>query len=289
MKTKNKVLLYTTTKVIESFKNNFPGEMRKIHLYKMMYLLKLDLEKIGIATKMPYYWYKYGPLLDVNTFYHETKVPFYEFSPMGSHFVNKPTNPAEMTLPKKEMESIDETIDLLINQINQKLDFIPKSLDDPLTEVLLATTYETAPYEFQPVFRKFKNSLKNEYYGHPMHLFKSLTKLFPEDDFENILDLYLEWETVVDIALDMNDLKFIEQLNTPFWEAFCYQMAPIKNENLMQSTINSRIEDIVIEIPLKKETLYKLSSFFYKNLKENSPQSIEDVNKYYKILRENDF
>jgi len=222
VKMSNDLLLYATKKTIDNFNDKFKIDMQDIHLYKSLYLLKREFDDEGINLRLPYYWYYMGPLMDIPSFKAETGVSFNEFAPYwpaGDHTLVSPTIDIENP---RDKETIDDKIFGLMERIDKGKDLVHPKIKDPVKEWLLDSVYDFAPYAFQKTFRKFELSFSIPDYADSEEMYNLLVRQFPEDDFENISDLYLEWENVIGQALEMGKKDFIIGINRSFWTAFCH-------------------------------------------------------------------
>lgn len=59
-------------------------------------------------------------------------------------------------------------------------------------------------------------------YENALLLFDKLVSEFPDDKYQEMMDLFLEWETIIDLSFEMKKYSYIEDINKPFWRAFSY-------------------------------------------------------------------
>ena len=283
----NDFLLYVTKKTVDTFKAEVTEtEMSEFHLYKMLYIIHERLFEKGIDIELPYMWYRLGTIPYSPAFQEVAGVSLNYFSNQwtlektGKHLITSPN--VKIPTPSNN-EEINNEIDALISEIKRK---DKKQIIQHLSE----RTYNYAPYSFQRTFKIFEESLTIENYSDSKTVFKKLIKEFPEDEFEEIFDLYLEWETVVATSFEIEEYNVIQEINLPFWNAFCYPLS-IKHNNLPNKYIASLLSLSKKGIPREEEKIFTTSSEFYKSISdvEITPQSIEDINKLNKLMRDDYF
>lgn len=216
-KMNNKMLLYVTQRSVEVFQNEI-GEMPEFHLYKILFLIQQELLKSEINIHLPYYWYFKGPLLSVPGFYKQTGVSFDLFFPPSNW--SKKTK--FVTNPNIEIEEPDQK-----DKINNAIDIVIGSICGMSTSsssTYLATeVYKYAPNSFQRNFKKFEKMVDHDGdYENALLLFDKLVSEFPDDKYQEMMDLFLEWETIIDLSFEMKKYSYIEDINKPFWRAFSY-------------------------------------------------------------------
>jgi hypothetical protein len=281
----NEFLLYVTHKAADTFKTEINGiDMVEFHLYKVLYLLYERLYQKGIDIELPYMWYYQGTMLYPPAFQDVAGVSFNYFSNSwvkgkeGKHLISVPN--LSLPIPTNK-EQIDNEISALIGQIKKQ------NSKDQIYEYLTQNVYEYAPYDFQRTFKSFEASIKIEDYSNSKHLFKKLIKEFPEDDFKEIFDLYLEWEAMTALAFEMEEYEYIKEINLPFWHAFCHILC-IEHNNLTKNHINRLKELAAKNVPCEEDKIFNIKTNFYKTAQgfEISSQNIKDVNTLNKMIRE---
>ena len=272
----NKILLYVTKTAAEKYIKKF-GQMRDIQLYKILFLIQQELLKKQIDMHLPYYWYLKGPLLDVSGFHTQTGVSFTLFSPSkwdgSKKLIAVPSLVVEE--PQKK-EIIDQSIDFIIDSIPNK---------STATQYLLDEVYKYAPNPFQRSFLKFNSSIHYEDYEKAKEIFRKMIKEFPRSKFEKMTELFMEWETTIDVAFEIGKLDVIKGITDAFWKAFCLELSVMEHENLTKEQEQRLIERLDKEYPLEEKTVYDLCSQFYLSLDDSDfpEESIHDRNGLNKL------
>jgi len=238
----NNILLYVTQSSIDKFNSKF-GKMEEFHLYKVLFLVQQELFKYDIDFKLPYYWYFHGPLLNVQGFYYQTGVSFDKFSPnWKQHPPKYVINPQICVGDFPNKKIVDDVINLIIDTIE----------NEAIEEYLKREVYKYAPQSFRRSFKKFESFLDLGDYGKAKEFFFKLIAEFPRDESLKIYDLFLEWETVVDLAFEMEKYSFIEDINKPFWRAYCHNFSVVDYKNLNDDQLQRLKQTAEVNYPTEE-------------------------------------
>lgn len=245
---RNPLLKYTVLDIVKNANVYGSKYFKQYHFYKMLFLVYSELKKVDIDIKLPYSWYFYGDLPDAQTFEYMTG------GSLGYY------TPGQGMLPR-----IDQLPDLGIEeQTRKKIDDVVKNEYSKITsdgrfrknygDILLKSTYDEAPLEFQRVFnrgllqyvQKFKTEEGQSTLSVLSFDFTELNKIgrfldelmvvYPEDEMPEIYDLFLRWEDTVRLTILEDHSKMIDVIEK-FWKTFCGLLRIKKNENVLPHVV----------------------------------------------------
>ena len=280
----NKMLLYVTQESIKKYNQNI-GDMYETPLYKLLYLVQRELSNKGIDLKYPYYWYLYGPMMDVLDFSSQTGVDFNSRFHASENWKNQKKkiirNPSIDMSFVPYQDELDVAIDIVMNSVDKKTP----------SQSLIRSAYESAPYSFQRNFKHFDELI---YYGDfetSQDIFYNLIMDFPKIDFEDVYYLFLEWQSATELAFDIEKYDVIRKLNTHFWHAFCCKLSNKQNQHLSDFSLR-RIKSNSDRLYSDEERmLYETSESLHctLNVSDFSEQTHKDVAMLNKLMLEDFF
>ena len=224
----------------------YDSPLREKELHKLLYFIKQELEEKGIATDIPYYWYRYGTVTPIIG----SSVTVEKAQDGGSKVVC-PVTPDAIDAPEDELDQVRDVVQEVLLRYYQIGGL------QPLTDLM----YEDAPYEVQVEFRQLDKQLRTAADNHPDLLddgydkddirrtLSRVVKTFPTDEFPNLeSDLYL-WYTVMSTELDQTDQFYsvneMLSLCNAFWTVFMIEVAQQEHSDLTIEEVRNAISDDV--------------------------------------------
>lgn len=140
--------------------------------------------------------------------------------------------------------------------------------------------YKYAPYKFQRDFKNYEKSINDGNYPAAKKTFDLLVKEFPEKEYPVMTNLFSEWAMIVDLSFEMEKYPVIEDINKPFWRAFCHKISQKENKNISGARLSQLIEKEEDEYLKEEKKVFEISSKFYRELEKSdfSDQALEDMN-----------
>ncbi|MGB8218514.1 MAG: hypothetical protein WCE94_14550 [Candidatus Methanoperedens sp.] len=207
-----------------------------------MNLLDTRLKNQGVDIGLPGYWYKYGFYIEIN---HLNSVLPRDFSKfyMMDEFIVPPLN---LRREYEILDDIKKKIDLTIRSLWTQFGFKPG-----YGYVVKKKSYEiNAPYKFNSIFQEYidiVNRTETGFISKKETLEPLLDKLlseFPDKDFSELYDTYLEWDDTTRLCLDLlsgkKENELIKGLEELFWETFSKGVRIRHNQNLPDPEIIKR-------------------------------------------------
>lgn len=241
------LLDYAAHSLIKSFE----GYGAKFRFNKFMYLLDNELKTSDIDIKLPYYWYRYGVVVDDSERF----------------FALKESSIDPESIPK----GIKNKIDKAINSLMKKSRF--KSTNDINKEI-----YKKAPFPIQEDFRKLLKTMKpwreenqtslNCFFEIPsndvMVLIKKSLIDYPENHFNEIYPLFLEWNNYLCGLLNNNYPKKDTALFVDtFWFTFAKKLRLVTEQNIDKKTIKIWDKNYSKDLSNFENYLFDFSFTFY--------------------------
>ncbi len=241
------ILDFTTFELIKSFE----GYGEKFRFNKFMYLLNKELKNDGIDIKLPYCWYRYGIVVEVNN----------------------------RSLDYLSLLNFKEIPYKCRSKIIKNIAIIKKKYHYKKTDEINAEIYKEAPYKFQDDFREilkivkfWKNgnkTLDNYFDNEPSYLLNLAKKAlieFPPKDFDDIYPLFLEWENYITQLIEINyPIKKIASFIDKFWFTFSKKLRILTEVNIDQTLINEWKKDYERDLLNLEDYLFNFSFEFYSN------------------------
>ncbi|MFA5294368.1 MAG: hypothetical protein WC382_02505 [Methanoregulaceae archaeon] len=271
----NALLKYSIEKLLNVANPRGEYFFKKTHLNKMIYLLFLRLKEREIDIHLPYYWYRYGSLVDERSF--EIMVG----NPLSHYYTHDGSTRAMSRVPQIDIDvsiraAIDEEIHALVRKYQNGKGLFFKGY----LQQILDDAYATAPYEFQRTFNRgllkyaerFRTPVRKKI-PVSLHLQENEIASIREylvilmndfnDDFSEIFDLFLEWEDTMQLSLKY-DHKIALKILNEYWEFFVNLLRINKHENIPRSEVDEWIRKfhehdlIIFKKNLKKTRNYLL-------------------------------
>lgn len=231
----NYELDYSIDSLIKAFNPDYKPVMNKAHFFKLMDLLDTRLKKQGIDIGLPGYWYKYGFFIEPR--FLDIVLP-QKFS--GQYMRDNCMYPSRLSKNSHEIapqikHTINSVIDNLRKQFRYKSDYGQLAKDK---------SYEiNAPYKFNTIFQKYIEIANRREAGFASKneilepILDNLLSEFPEKDYPELYDIYLEWDDTTRLILDcVPDRKIqneiIKALMDIFWETYSKGVRIQHNQNI---------------------------------------------------------
>ena len=268
----NKALIYTLEYIIDHG-NEITSNLTKLHVYKFLYRVYLDLKNVGIDIKLPYSWYLHGTMVESVEFLKQTGCHisnyFDEFNNSFNYYniINTVELPQDLTL------QIQHVVDPLLEKYLK-----PQGWD---LNALLRDVYASAPYEFQRTY-KFNLQMVSPKKISNQDFFDILNKLlveFPDTaNYQDIYPVYLRWDDTMRLAIDSSSITNDEKkdLIDQFWKVFAAKLRTCENENLTKDDVFAAQKFYNEKIQLYKTTLAKTREDYL--LKYSEPLTPDEEN-----------
>jgi len=247
---RNLLLKFTVEMLLNQANPDGLPYFRTTHFNKMLFIIYKRLLEKGIDIKLPYCWYRFGTLVDANTFGSEVGTPLWTYAPYNSQ-----------TIPFHDLSRIDipqREKEIIISEIADVIGIYGYSFNRYNLDKLKEDDYSYAPFEFQKLFnRGFVLKVVELASGTNDAIedgLDSLIKSFPYDEMSELCDVFLEWEDSARLALD-SDIKLLPTLTRDFCKIFCYLLRVKKNENINGEVVQIWHNDFLTELPDYHESL----------------------------------
>jgi hypothetical protein len=219
----NYLLEYAIDSLLKTFNPDRKPVMPKYTFFKLMNLLDTRLRKQGIDIELPGYWYKFGFYIEPSFLDIVLPQPFTKFYMIDSTHVVPPIHPnRKYQIVDHVKTKIDSTVYWLWKQFGFKPGYGAKVKKE---------SYEiNSPYKFNTIFQEYiKIAERDETCLIPKReslepLLDSLLSEFPEKEFPELYNIYLEWDDTTRLILDYVPGKkkdeLIRELMELFWETY---------------------------------------------------------------------
>lgn len=225
----NYTLDYSIDSLIKAFNPYSKQVMNRAHFFKLMNLLDTRLKKQGIDIELPGYWYKYGFFIEDR--FLDTVLPR-NFS--GQYVRGDYLYPSQYSKNDSAISTaIKETIDAIISSLWRQYGNISgygKLVKDKSYEI-------NAPYKFNTIFQEYIDiANRRDKMGMLEPILDNLLSEYPENDYPELYDLYLEWDDTTRLILDyvpvglQNDV--IKSLMDLFWNTYSKCVRIQYNQNI---------------------------------------------------------
>ncbi len=285
-------LAYSIGALISTFDPYNTGKVSQTKFYKLLYILSADLITRGVDIKLPYFWYRHGPV-----------VP-YAFLPDGiielrsmdwNKYQGKWVLLRNRRLPRiaaSDKEIVDDSVALLWDNYSEAK-----------TPKIVMDVYSMAPYPFQ---REYKNFIK--YIRHKVADRDILCKvqglrekedvsrleravdIFDESEFPQIYDNLLQWKTLTKYSINQLstiDSTFILDLSSIYWDKlFCMFLKVKEYRNLPETLISKWRMELPANIDGYERFFEELETKFYSSIYRPSGGLNKDIcNAYCECLK----
>ncbi|AET64815.1 hypothetical protein [Methanothrix harundinacea] len=286
-------LAYSIGALISAFDPDNTGKVSQTKFYKLLYILSADLMNRGVDIKLPYFWYRHGPV-----------VP-YAFLPGGiielrsmdwNKYQGKWVLLRNRRLPTRIASSNKELID-------DSVALLWDNYSNAKTPKIVMDVYSMAPHPFQ---REYKNFIK--YIRHKVSDRDILCKvqglrekedvsrleravdIFDESEFPQIYDDLLQWKTLTKYSINQLstiDSKFILDLSSIYWDKlFCMFLRVKEYRNLPDALISKWERELPAKQDGYEQNFEELETKFYSSIYRPSGGLNKDIcNAYCECLK----
>lgn len=231
----NYTLDYSIDSLIKAFNPDHKSVMNKAHFFKLMNLLDTRLKKQGIDIGLPGYWYQYGFYIEPRFLDAVLPRKFSDQYMRGDCMYPSQNSKYNYTIPPKIKQSIDSIISNLLEQFRYKSGYGQLAKDE---------SYEkNTPHKFNTIFQKYieiagrseaECASKKEILE---SILNNLLSEFPEKDYPELYDIYLEWDDTTRLILDCVPAgkmqnETVKALMNLFWETYSKGVRIQHNQNI---------------------------------------------------------
>lgn len=280
-------LAYSICALISAFDPYNTGKVSQTKFYKLLYILSADLMNRGVDIKLPYFWYRHGPVVP----YAFLPDGIIELKPMDSNkYQGKWVLLRNRRFPRIvgcNKEIIDDVVAALRDNYN-----------DVKTPKIVNDVYNTAPYSFQ---REYKNYIK--YIGHKLAYrdilcgiqglrekeditrLERAVNLFDESEFPQIYDDLLRWKTITKhtiTQLSVVESNFLLNLSSIYWDRlFCMFLKVKEYQNLPGELIAKWNRDLPSDRAKYELHFEELETRFYSSIYKPTRDLNKDTRNAY--------
>jgi hypothetical protein len=287
----NPILEYSIDSLLKAFNTYRKPVLNHSHFSKLMNLLDTRLRKQGIDMELPGYWYKYGFYIEPRFLDSALPRKFTEYYTLDDTVVPPMHPKRDYGLKADIKKTIDSIVRYLWKQYGYKSDYGKKVKSD---------SYQiNSPYDFNTIFQDYIDVVNRKERGFGSRkdqlesLLDDLLNNFPEDDFPELFDLYLEWDDTVRLILDCisseKQYSLIVDLRDKFWDVFSEGVRIIHHQNIPdeKSIIDEWERKYEQSIPAFYHELEDLREEILSDNYEFSDKNEDTVKKLLKCAYEN--
>ncbi len=249
----NYLLEYAVDSLLKTFNPDRKPVMPKSYFFKLMNLLDTRLRDQDVDIELPGYWYKFGFYIELNFLDIVLPRPFTKFYMIDSTHVVPPQHPnRKYQILDHVKTKIDSTVYWLWKKYGFKSNYGAKAKKE---------SYEiNSPYKFNTIFQEYIKIVERNETGliskkeslEP--ILDSLLSEFPEKEFPELYNIYLEWDDTTRLILDCVPGKkkdeLLKELMGLFWETYSTGVKIRHNQNIPIPDILQRwIKDYKLVIP----------------------------------------
>lgn len=235
----NIVLGYTIDALLQNFNPDRKKIMKKSSFFKLMNLIDIRLKKSGIDIKLPGYWYKYGFYIEPEFLDLTLKKEFQKTYILDNQFVLPPSKISVYKIPYEIRVLIDQEIEGVVRKYRYVKKYGELAKED---SYLL-----NSPYKFNTIFQDYlKIITRKERPIIPIAdklelLLDSLLSAFPEVDFSDIYDIYLNWDDTSRLIIahveERHQMEPINEITNVFWDLYSNGVRIKHHQNLPDEKI----------------------------------------------------
>ena len=232
-------LEYSIDTLLKAFNPERKPIMPKSYFFKLMNLLDTRLKENKIDIKLPGYWYKFGFFIDFN--YLDIVLPrkFTANYILDENIVPPIHHRSDYCLTPKIKSEIDSAVKSLYSKYGFKKKYGRTAKED---------SYKiNTPYIFNKTYQDFFQIAENKsstlFLSRKEQLEPLLDKLlneFPEEEFPELFDTYLEWDDLTRLFLDYVPEKktygMINDFKDRFWDVYSNGVRIRHNQNIPNDT-----------------------------------------------------
>lgn len=253
VRTPNFLLEYAIDSLLKTFNPQRKPVMPQSTFFKLMNLLDTRLRNQGVDIELPGYWYQYGFYIDINFLDIVLPRKFSEYYMIDNAHVVPPMHPRrEYDSAELIRRKIESTVHWLWEQYGYKSNYGTKAKKESYAI--------NSPYEFNTIFQEYIKIVNRKEVGFNTRkeelepLLDKLLSEFPEKEFSELYNTYLEWDDTTRLILDCVPQSkqdvLLKKLMDLFWETYSKGVRIRHNQNIPKPDIISRWkEDYVKSIP----------------------------------------
>lgn len=239
----NFLLEYAIDSLLKTFNQERKPVMKKAHFFKLMNLLDTRLKNQGVDIGLPGYWYKYGFYIEINHLNSVLPREFNKFYMKDDIFIVPALNPR---IKYDILDEIKKKIDLTVHSLWRQF-----GLKSGYGDAVKKKSYEiNTPYKFNSIFQEYIGIVNRTEQGFSSKkeilepILDNLLSEFPEKEFPEFYDTYLEWDDTTRLCLDYLSGKkqdeLIKELTDLFWDTFSKGVRIRHNQNIPDPEILKR-------------------------------------------------
>lgn len=247
------MLEYTIDTLLKTFNYQRKFIMKKVHFYKMMDILDTRLQKQGIDIGYPKYWYRYGSVADVGVLSQRISVGF------------SPYLDGDFILPYPYTKSYDVDVNIK-SKINSTVSHICKQYQykENYGQLLKEESYRlNSPYKFNTIFQDLLDSVKSLNNSRQTTLYTEteiieplldcLSAEFPEENYPELLDMYLAWDDTARLILHHVKSSgskhiYLDKITEIFWITYSNAIKIDYNQHIPKENIKAWEEEYLKSI-----------------------------------------
>lgn len=285
-------LAYSISALIQAFDPYNVGQISQTKFYKLLYILSANLKETGVDIKLPYFWYRHGPVVP----YSFLPDGIIELRPMNwSKHQGKWVVLRKRLFPKVvavKKETIDDAVASLWEKYN-----------GAKTAKIVSDVYVTAPHNFQRDYKEFIKHIDNKIkyrdiicsvqdlrVREDINRLEKAVNLFDESQFPQIYDDLLQWKTIAKYCINelaTIDPIFASRLSHVYWDNLFCMFLKVKNfQNLPERLIAKWQRDLPTTQDKYERHFQGIESQFYSSIYHPAASLNKDIcNAYCECLR----
>lgn len=262
----NYTLDYSIDSLIKAFNPHCKQVMNKTHFFKLMNLLDTRLKTQKIDIGLPGYWYQYGFYIEPQFLDAVLPRKFSEQYMRGNCIYPSRLSKDSSNMAPHIKNAIDSVINNLWKQFGYQSGYGQLAKDE---------SYKVnAPYKFNTIFQEYIEIVNRKEVGFASKkemlesILDNLLSEFPENDYPELYDIYLEWDDTTRLILDYVPAGKIQNetvnaLKDLFWKTYSKGVRLQHNQNIpVDNLVNKWREEYEILVP----DVYKIIEDIRKNV-----------------------
>jgi len=209
--------------------------------YKLLVELYHRLKGKNIDIQLPYFWYRYGTMLESRSFMAQTGTDLLYYAPYKAHTRNIEIV-SDYSIPVNEKEIIYNEVKKLLGEYSQN-DY----LNIHIPSRLLNDNYKRAPLIFGKTFnRDFFEYIKElginrlafsrDEYAIIEEYLDTLMKQYPRREIPELFNEYLKWDDTIRMVFELSDGCYYKMIED-FWFTYCLILRTKYYENVLPEVI----------------------------------------------------
>ena len=266
-------LAYSISALIFAFDPYNKGQISQTKFYKLLYILSSDLKGKGIDIKLPYFWYRHGPVVP----YAFLPEGIIELRPMNwGKYQGKWVALRNRQFPKKVAASKKEIIDDAVAALWDRY-------NEARTYKIVSDVYVTAPYGFPRNYKDFIKHIETKIKHRDIICsvqelrekediarLEKAVDLFDESQFPQIYDDLLRWKTIMKYSISQLatiEPKFISNLSNIYWDKlFCMFLKVKEYQNLPERLVVKWERDLPTSQDEYERLFREIETQFYSSI-----------------------